>query len=304
MGNWSIATWYTWELFSGDVTEWIDFHLMIGAEASCLKFGSGNTPWEGLEPYVAKSKDAGLGAWGWWFLYGDRDEETIIADHAEYLGLDGLALDIESAWENKAGFTNSARRAKAKKVMDVIRARYSGQVALVSWWKPSVHPKTPVDVFLEQCDWNMPMDYWIGRFSDERAVEVVDTGLEEYSRLANWPASKTIPILAAYGQSYKVGSNTYWWKTTITQMEAAHDFAISRGCPGVNWWCLNYLMGLSGHEAPKVVETKMIEKIKSLDVPAPPPPPGPTPSERIRTDTKKIREVSEDLDKIANELEE
>ncbi len=87
-------------------------------------------------------------------------------------------------------------------------------------------------------------------------------------------------------------------------MEAAHDFAISRGCPGVNWWCLNYLMGLSGHEAPKIVETKMIEKIKSLDVPEPPPPPGPTPSERIRTDSKKIREVTEDLDKIANELEE
>lgn len=277
--NWSVATWNTLQLFSGDPKKFIEFHQSIGAKAICIKIGNGLRPWAGLQPFIDAAHDADLKAWGWWFLYGYNGEEQIIGEHAELLGVDGVALDVETQWESRAGLTNGARRNKALSLMKILRSCFSGQLALCSWWKPDIHPKTPVDVFLKYCDWNMPQHYWIGRYSNEGAVSVVTQSLELYGRMANWPASKTIPVLASYGQKYTTKGKEYWWKATVTQMKAAHEAAMAHGCPGVNWWSLDYLMGGAGHEAPQVVETAFIETIRDFapSTPTPPMPPVPKP---------------------------
>lgn len=271
MTNYSVATWNTSDLFSGDPKAFVDFHVSIGAEAICIKIGNGLHPWVGLEPFIAEAKARGLKVAAWWYFYGNKGEAQIAADHAEKLGCDVLILDIEGHWKSRAPLTESGRIAKAEGMMKVLTSRFSGEIDLCSIWKPSIHRRIPVEVFLKNgCTYNMPMWYWIGRRSNELVVDLIEQSLEEYGRLANWSPSKTIPVLASYGQSYTVRLKKYWWKTTIAQMQTAYDLSIARGCPGVNWWSLDYLMGRAGHEAPKVVEHGMIEKIRSFSsIPSP-----------------------------------
>lgn len=305
MSNWSVATWNTLDLFNGDPLDFLKFHISIGADAILLKFGNGQRPWEGLKPFVDIARLQGLKVWGWWFYYGYKNEEIISAEHATSLGLDGFALDIEGQWESRAGLTNKARRKKAENMMKDIKSRFDGELALCSWWHPEGHPKTPIDIFLNYCDWNMPQLYWIGRRSDEGAVYVVKTSLEMYGRLANWPGNKTIPVLASFGQSYWSGGKEYWWKATVTQMRRAYDAAITYGCPGVSWWSLDYLQGRAGHEIPKIVEKKMIETIQSFNQ-QPPPPSGECPdwfAADIRASADAIGEQVDLLNTLADQVE-
>lgn len=298
MTNFSVATWRTLDLFNGDPTEFIDFHESVGAKAICIKVGNGKTPWEGLSPYIDRAKAYGMKAWGWWFMYGHSGEEEIMASHASALGLDGLALDVESQWERNAGITNSSRRNRAQRVMSVLRNRFPGELALCSWWKPSYH-KAPVRDFLAKCDWNMPQMYWIGRRTVEGAANLVSECLDEYARLANFMPQRTIPILASYGQNYTTGGKQYWWKVTLPQMASAYNRTQVVGCPSVNWWSLDYLQGGAGHEAPKVIETRMIDTIKELGGPSTPVPGA---KEAIISVSATIRAESDKLDNIAEGL--
>jgi hypothetical protein len=96
-----------------------------------------------------------------------------------------------------------------------------------------------------------------------------------YAEIANWPPEKTIPALAAFGQSF--GDPLRWWKTTIPQMQATFERASEHGCPSVTYYSTDYLMGRAGHEAPKVYEGAMVAALKALQpvTPVPPPPPLP-----------------------------
>jgi len=301
MPNHSVVTWNTVLLYEGDPVALLDFHDSIGAEAICIKIGNGKTPWVGLEPAIAEAKRRGKKVVGWHYVKGLKDEEYIIADNAEELGVDLLVPDVEGHWKRNAPLTDKARRAKAERWMKVFTTRFSGEIALCSVWKPSLHKKIPVEVFLNNgCTLNMPMLYWIGRRTNAGVITLIEESLEEYGRLANWSPSETIPILASYGQSYTIRLKKYWWKTTVEQMKVAYDHSIKMGCPSVSWWCLDYLLGGPGHEAPKgIPEHRFIETIRSFG--SAPPTPSPVPA-TLREMARKLRLDAGLLDRIASEL--
>ena len=271
----SIMTWVTTLLFSGIPSKFLDFHESMGIRRIFIKFGNGWYPWEGLQIFVDAAKARGYEVWGWWMCYAVKNEGVIIGTHAKKLGLDGVALDVQGHWKNRAGFTAKGREATAARLINDIKHIYFGKLALCSYWSPQVNPRVPYKVLLDKCDYNFPQVYWIGRFSIKGAMDVLSMCLEQYGRLANFPASKTIPVLAAYGQTYKVGKYTRWWKTTAPQMEAAYYKALQFGCPSVSWWCLDYLLGSSGHEAEGrgKREEAFLEVIKHTNTEQPPPPP-------------------------------
>ena len=288
--TWSIVTWVATLLFTGDPEAWAKFHVSMGCKAVMFKFGNGYYPWEGLDLYVAAARRHGLEVWAWWYLYGSHKlEGEIIGKAAAALGLDGVALDVEREWERGAGWTQAGRETTAKRTMDGIRKYYTGLLALCSWWHVEGNPKVPYKVFLDGCDFNMPQLYWIGRWSVKSALDVIDRSMEMYGRLFNWPASKTIPVLASFGQTY--GSKGTFWKATIPQMQATMDRCIEMGCPGVQWYSMDYLLGGAGHEAPKgIPEHAMLDLIRASNAgnnPPPPPPPDLLPIE-LRYPSSKV----------------
>jgi hypothetical protein len=243
--NWgkSIAIWYAAELYDGDVEALVGEAKRLGLSKICPKFGNGTSAWTGLEGLVAAAHAAGLEVWGWWYYYGTSGNEgTISGDHAVALGLDGVILDIEA-----------------------------------SWWKPRYH-SVPFEVFLQPgyCDLNVQQAYWIGRTNDSGGADLLEESVGEYSRLYGWPAEKSAPILAAFGQNTSVAGRTTYWETSLTQMDAANAKARQLGCAGEWWWSWNFMLGKAGSvdHQPRPGFLEAIGGYDWGDTP-PEPPPGP-----------------------------
>jgi hypothetical protein len=273
-----IAIWYAWELYDGRPDALVGEAKKLGLSKLCPKFGNGVAPWQGLEGLVEAAHGAGLQVWGWWYYYGRPDEGAISGDHAAALGLDGLILDVESHWEESA-LTASGRRRKAETLMTQLRERLPDTpMGIASWWKPSLH-RVPFEVFFQEgfCDLNMQQAYWIGRYDEQGGARVLQESVEEYLRLYEWPAEKTVPILAAFGRNYRRGDRFVYWETTVPQMDAANAKAVELGCRGVWWWSWNFMLGLAG-SVDKRPRPAFLEAIASYDWgvgPEPEPPPGP-----------------------------
>lgn len=261
----SVATWRVLDLFSGIPERLIKFHTDLGLTAICIKFGNGLRKWSGLKLLVDLAMSLGLKPWGWWYCYGYNGEGTVIGEHAQYLGLTLVALDIEREWESRAGWSRAARERKGAQLIAEIRATgYVGDLALCSWWHAEGNPRVPYKVLLEHCKYNMPQMYWIGRYSEQGAADLVSTSLDMYSRICNFPALLTIPVLASFGQSY--GRTKRWWKATVPQMQAAHKQAEIHGCEGSIFYSADYLLGGAGHEYPKgIPEQLMIDAIRKMN---------------------------------------
>jgi len=259
MNTKTTATWRALDLYNGVPESFIKHHIDQGYTAIFPKIGNGLNRWHGLDQHFIIAKNSGLETWAWWYLYGYEGEGIEIGEHAEALGVSLLALDIETHWEKRAGFTQLARERKAKTVLDNIRKSYTGSLALCSWWKPSLHKKTPFKVFLNECEYNMPQMYWISRYSSYQAEQLIVESLSEYDSLTGIPHEKTIPVLSSFGATYGVDGD--WWKTTLPQMESAFEKAETLGCEGATWYSTDYLLGKAGHENPKEPETEMLNWI-------------------------------------------
>jgi hypothetical protein len=273
----SIAIWYAPELYDGDVDTLVGEAVRLGLSKLCPKFGNGTSAWQGLEGLVGAAHSAGLEVWSWWYYYGNSPNEGAISgDHALALGLDGVILDIEAPWEESSS-NDAARRAKAERLMTQLRERLpTTPIGIASWWKPSYHT-VPFEVFLQEgyCDLTMQQAYWIGRTDVSGGASLLQESVEEYSRLYDWPAEKSVPILAAFGQNYNVAGRTAYWEATVPQMDAADAMAHDLGCSGEWWWSWNFMLGKAGsidHEP----RPAFFEAIGGYDWgAAPPPPPGP-----------------------------
>ena len=265
------ATWRALDLFQGRGGEFINHHTQQSYKAIFPKVGNGLTGWVGLGNHFIKAGKAGLKKWGWWYLYGHKGEGSKIGLHSTILELDLIALDIESHWENNAGWTATARANKAQLLLDSIRgAGFTGDIALCSWWNTDLHPRVPYKIFAKGCNYNMPQLYWIGRFSEAQASDLVKSSLDMYDKLGFEP-ERTIPVLASFGQRYGQ-NNKYWWKTTIPQMNSAYLTALNNNCAGATFYSTDYLLGGAGHEAPAKVETAMLQAIKDMTGAVTPPP--------------------------------
>jgi len=277
----SVATWVALDQFNGVPKPLIDWHKSLGLGAFFPKIANGLTKWVGLEPHFKAAGEAGLEKWAWVYCWGHVGEGVGFGQHAKALGVTLLVLDVEREWESKAGLWQSSREATARRLINEIRSGggYTGDLALCSWWHAKGNTKVPYRVFLDECKFNMPQMYHIGRYDTAGAAALVSDSLQMYAEVANWPPEKTIPVLAAFGQSF--GNPLRWWKTTIPQMQATFERAKEHGCQSVTYYSTDYLMGRAGHEAPKVYEGAMVDALKALQPsgqpPAPPPPPDDQP---------------------------
>lgn len=262
MNTITTATWRALNLYNGQPDKFINHHKRQGYRAIFPKIGNGATPWQGLSGHFDAAADAGLNRWAWWYLKAESNEGVEIGKHAKNLGVQLLALDVESHWERNAGVLASTRKKTARDTLDQIRAAgYQGDLALCSWWHLDYHHKVPFGVFLERCDWNMPQMYWIGRFGEAGAVDLVRESWSMYANGYGFPRAFTIPVFPAFGETY--GKDNNWWKVTIPQMKAAVGEAEALGLGGVTWYSTDYLLGKTGHEQPKTREDDMLDYIKS-----------------------------------------
>lgn len=276
----SIAIWYAAELYDGNVDTLVGEARRLGLTKICPKFGNGTSPWTGLEALIAGAHAAGMQVWGWWYYYGSASNEgTISGDHAVALGLDGVILDIEAPWEESSS-NDAARRAKAERLITQLRQKLpSTPIGIASWWKPSYH-NVPFEVFLQPgyCDLNMQQAYWIGRTSDSGGADLLQESMDEYSRQYDWPAEKSVPILAAFGQNTSIAGRTTYWETSLTQMDAADAKAHELGCAGEWWWSWNFMLGKAG-SVDHQPRPPFLEAIGGYDWGSTPPEPPPGPPE-------------------------
>lgn len=257
------ATWRALLLYNGLPEKFVQHHKDQGYTAIMPKIGNGLNRWVGLSKHFKAAIEAGLDLWAWWYLFGYKGEGRVIGQHADALRVKVIVLDIESHWENNAGWTEAARERKAVQLIADIRAGgFTGDLALCSWWNTDLHPRVPYKVLLSECKYNMPQLYWIGRHSELQATELVNQSLDMYRKVAEFPAAKTIPVLASFGQTY--GTYNNWWKTTIPQMRAAFETAKDQGCIGATFYSTDYLLGGAGHETPKIVEVEMLKAIRGM----------------------------------------
>lgn len=257
MSEHSVCIWTTGDIFGGDSQKILEQAKKFHSTHILLKIGNGLSAWTGLESIIREAHAQGLEVWGWWYMYGRVGEASLAGRHAALLGVDVLVLDVEGHWE-----LNTDRSvARANKDMADIKASFHGRLALCSWWKPSYH-KTPVKAFLAHCDYNMPQMYWMGRDTAVGAVNLIAESLREYQALG-WSPSKTIPVLAAFGQTYVVGGTKLWWETTVMQMDVAQEACKRHGVMGISWWSFNYIVGGAGNPS-RTAEIAMIQAIESF----------------------------------------
>jgi hypothetical protein len=110
-------------------------------------------------PVVSRLIDAGLGVWGWQYVYGDNPiaEAQIAVKRIRELGLQGYVVDAEIEYKD------SGKAEAARTYMKEIRRSFPNlPIALSSYRFPSYHKSFPYAAFLEYCDYNMPQVYWEG----------------------------------------------------------------------------------------------------------------------------------------------
>jgi len=306
MAKWgkAVCLWYLPDIYAGDPVRICDEAIAAGMNIIMPKFGNGQKAWVGLEPLIAEAHRRGLEVWGWWYFFGYASEGRICGQTARRLGLDGVIEDVEGHFE-RSEVNKNLLPAKAERMQDELRQEFDGPIGLCSWWKPSVHGATPIRELLAACDFNMPQMYWMGRravVGSYSADSLVSECIDEYARLFNWPAEKTVAVMAAFGEKVYNAAKKDWelWQTTVAQMDAANARAKSFGCAGASWWSWNYILGKSGnvHRQP---QPEYWNAISRYDWPGPadagpqPPPPPPDDEHDHADQAAELRTIAGDL---------
>ncbi len=109
-------------------------------------------------PIVQALHAINLQVFGWHYVYGENPsgEARIAIQRVKELGLDGYVIDAE------VEYMQPGKDAAARQFMAALRdALPSLPIALCSFRFPSYQPNFPWQAFLEKCDLNMPMVYWV-----------------------------------------------------------------------------------------------------------------------------------------------
>ena len=277
------AIWRPDILFGGEEEPLIDFLVDAGCDCLMPKIGNGTTPWAEKEPLIKAANARGLKVVVWWFEYGYTAESGAIHNHLRTLldqgcKIDGFAHDWESRADGSSA-TKAELEAKARQLtLGVLTAGGDIEQALCSWWKPSYHRKTPYEAFFERCQWNMPMAYDMGCYSQGCSAGRVEESLDEYRYYGIEP-ERTIIGLSSFGQTIgRSDGSEYYWITTAGQIKAAHAEAIDSGCQGDYFWSADFVLGGAGSQGYRP-NVPMQEAVKACVWPGsePPEPPEPPP---------------------------
>ena len=206
----------------------IDYEKKEGMQWITVKYADGNnsTGWTTENSFnsnlVSLCHNDGIKLLAWVFAYGGEEEvagtpninasdvptEITVAKQALSLGVDGLIIDAEGAYE-QPGVQTPAQRA-TQYLQGITSAYPNAFLAYSTFWKPSAHPSFPFQVFGTSCDVAMPQVYasihatsgmsYLIHDSQTNAIARTDADWTTQQRL--WAASAIKPIVpVAYGAS-------------------------------------------------------------------------------------------------------
>ncbi len=226
------------------VQEVIDYEKNAGMQWITVKYADGNNSagWIAANGFnatlVSLCHSAGIKLVAWVFVYGGAEEsydgtpnvnasdvstEIDVAKQALALGVDGLIIDAEHAYEQPGSQTPAQR---AEQYLHGIRSAYpSAFLAYSTFWKPSAHRSLPFEVFGRYCDVAMPQVYAsihaaAGRdgflIHDSQSAAIASMERDWATQQALWDSSAIKPIVpTAYGATPMTGDEITEFVTTL-----------------------------------------------------------------------------------------
>jgi len=170
-------------------------------------------------PVVQAFHQAGMGVWGWQYIYGDNPsaEATIAITRTQALGLDGFVVSVGEEYEQPG------RSAAADLYMTTVRTALKVPIALCSFRFPNYHPNFPWSDFLVSCDLHMPQVFW------ELTHNAGDQLIESKRQCDSLPNARPfIPTGSAYLAS--------GWSPSAQDITDFLDTAEILGLPAVNFF--------------------------------------------------------------------
>ena len=195
-------------------------HVLIKVADSATPFnvtsGGRDLAYELTQALKAK----GISVWGWHYIYGYYPvlEAQVALRRIEKLGLEGYVLDVEKE------FKRPQAREAAKQFF---KRFYAGgtvniPVALSSYRYPELHREIPWDIFLSNCQVNIPQVYWMG---STNAGEQLRECADQFNKITQLPMIPTGAAFTERGWSAKPAEITDFLRT-----------AKSMGFSGANFW--------------------------------------------------------------------
>lgn len=182
-------------------------------------------------------KAAGIGVWGWSFVYGSnpnpQEQARRFVQRMQYFGLEGACINAEHMPNNQW------TRENAQWFMDaLINALASAgignpELALSSYRLISSQPDFPFDVFLQYCQIAMPPVYWIAPNGGDPMRSLQESFNEYHTR---YPTKNFVPTGAAYGEMQTIGGSSYYWEARPDQITQFFNQAAALDFPAVNFW--------------------------------------------------------------------
>jgi hypothetical protein len=198
--------------------------VKIADGASPFNLGPGGT--DRVRPLVDALRAAGVGVWGWQFVYGFRPhadpakvvdippemQAEVAIRRIEQFGLDGFVVNAEGDFKGQPG--------RATRYMERLRADLPElPIGLSSYRFPSLHRTFPWAEFLAHCDLDMPQVYWF----NTPPAESLRRTLDEHARLPH--ARPVFPTGAAYLMEGGISATPEAIDAFLTAARATFDLA-------------------------------------------------------------------------------
>lgn len=173
-----------------------------------------------IPPVVAALRKYGIKVWGWHYVYGYNpvSEANKAISQVNKYNLDGYVIDAEGE------FKQTGMDAVAKTFLSTLRTGLPNfPVALCSYRWPSYHPQFPWKTFLEKCDLNMPMVYWMGAHN---AGAQLKRCVQEFQTMT--PIRPIIPVGPAFSEA--------GWTPTVADEVDFFNTVVALGLPAFNFF--------------------------------------------------------------------
>lgn len=173
-----------------------------------------------IPPVVAALRKYGMQVWGWHYIYGNNPvaEANKAVSQVKKYNLDGYVIDAEGE------FKQTGMDVAAKTFMTTLRAGLpSLPVALCSYRWPSYHPQFPWKIFMEKCNLNMPMMYWMGAHNPGAQLKRC---VQEFQAMT--PVLPIIPVGPAFIEA--------GWSPTVADEVEFFNTIVSLGLPAFNFF--------------------------------------------------------------------
>jgi hypothetical protein len=215
-----------------------------------------------LPPLVESLKKAGIGVWGWGYVYGGywstpvgkkntwpkgvtkkngkmwfangTNEAKVAVQRINQFDLDGWMIDVEGDMEAAADLKYNVTQS-AINYMTTLKAGISPDVniALNSFRHPLQHTGIPWKTYYSMCHMLMPQVYWVGSHNADQQLINSYNEINKHSVDLNSKKLPYIPMGSAYAS--EDGS----WTPTIKDIQNFQAKAHELNLPGISYWALD-----------------------------------------------------------------